>query len=93
MSALDSGPAFEALADSTRRTILSVLATRGELPAGAIAAEVAHVGRTSISSHLRILRSAGLINERRDGRFRMYSVDGDSVHGVVRFLDGLYRAP
>ena len=92
-SAPARGPAFEALADGTRRAILSVLAARGELPVTEIAAVVDHVGRTSVSSHLRILRSAGLVNERRDGRFRIYSVDGTSVHDVVRFLDGLYRAP
>lgn len=85
--------AFDALADSTRRTILHVLATHGELPVGEIAAEIDNVGRTAVSSHLRILRSAGLVNERRDGRLRIYSVDGDSVHDVVRFLGRLYRAP
>jgi ArsR family transcriptional regulator, arsenate/arsenite/antimonite-responsive transcriptional repressor len=93
MSAAESGLAFEALADPTRRTILRVLGDRGELNVGEIAAEVNNVGRTAVSSHLRILRSAGLVNERRDGRYRLYSVDGDSLHDVVQFLGSLYRAP
>jgi ArsR family transcriptional regulator, arsenate/arsenite/antimonite-responsive transcriptional repressor len=89
----ESNLAFDALADPTRRTILRLLADRGECRVGDIAAEVNHVGRTAVSSHLRILRTAGLVNERRDGRYRMYSVDGESVHDVVEFLSALYRAP
>jgi DNA-binding transcriptional ArsR family regulator len=91
--ARESSLAFDALADSTRRTILRVLADRGECRVGEIADEVNHVGRTAVSSHLRILRSAGLVTERRDGRYRMYSVDGESLRGVVEFLSALYRAP
>jgi DNA-binding transcriptional ArsR family regulator len=91
--ATESSLAFDALADSTRRTILRVLADRGECKVGEIAAEVNNVGRTAVSSHLRILRTAGLVNERRDGRYRMYSVDGDSVHDVVQFLSALYHSP
>lgn len=93
MPGANRGLAFDALADPTRRTILRVLAQRGELPVGQVADAVNHVGRTAISSHLRILRSAGLVNERRDGRYRLYSVDGDSLHDVVTFLASLYRAP
>jgi DNA-binding transcriptional ArsR family regulator len=85
--------AFEALADPTRRSILRVLAERGECPVADITAEIKHVGRTSVSSHLRVLRSARLVNERRQGRYRMYSVDPDSVHEVVKFLSALYQVP
>ncbi|MEA2278886.1 MAG: ArsR family transcriptional regulator, arsenate/arsenite/antimonite-responsive transcriptional [Solirubrobacteraceae bacterium] len=85
--------AFEALADPTRRSILRVLADRGECPVAEITAEITHVGRTSVSSHLRVLRSARLVNERREGRYRMYSVDPDSVHEVVKFLTALYHVP
>lgn len=92
-AASDAGPVFDALADPTRRTILRVLAERGELRVGDLSAEVNHVGRTAVSSQLRILRSAGLVNERRDGRYRLYSVDGDSLEDVVQFLSSLYRAP
>jgi DNA-binding transcriptional ArsR family regulator len=89
----ESRLAFDALADSTRRTILRVLADRGECHVSELAAEVNHVGRTAVSSHLRILRSAGLVTERRDGRYRLYSVDHGAVHEVVQFLSELYRAP
>jgi ArsR family transcriptional regulator, arsenate/arsenite/antimonite-responsive transcriptional repressor len=86
-----SNLAFEALADPTRRAILTFLAHRGESPAGEIAAEVATVSRTGVSSHLRILRAAGLVNERRAGRYRLYSVEPGAADSVVEFLRGLYR--
>jgi DNA-binding transcriptional ArsR family regulator len=91
--AADPAVAFDALADPTRRSILRVLADRGELRVGDLAAEVNQVGRTAVSSHLRILRSAGLVSERRDGRYRLYSVVGEPLDDVVQFLGSLYRSP
>jgi DNA-binding transcriptional ArsR family regulator len=69
------------------------IADRGEAAAGVIASEVHSVGRTAVSSHLRVLRVAGLVRERRDGRFRLYSVESGAADGVVRFLAALYRRP
>jgi ArsR family transcriptional regulator, arsenate/arsenite/antimonite-responsive transcriptional repressor len=73
--------AFDALADPTRRQILVFLADHDEATAGDIAAQIGTIGRTAVSSHLRVLRSAALVTERRDGRFRYYSLD---AHGPVR---------
>jgi ArsR family transcriptional regulator, arsenate/arsenite/antimonite-responsive transcriptional repressor len=89
--ASNSSVAFEALADPTRRAILRVLADHGESSAGRIAAEVDHVGRTGISSHLRILRGSGLVTERRLGRYRLYSLEPSAADEVVDFLTMLYR--
>lgn len=83
--------AFDALADPTRRTILALLATEGETSAGQLAAGIDAVSRTSVSTHLRILRSAGLVAERREGRFRLYSLDPRPVDEVMDFLTQLYR--
>ena len=82
--------AFEALADPTRRSILRLLASQGETAAGDIVAEVQNVSRTGVSAHLRVLRTAGLISERKQGRFRMYSLERDAVDDVVAFLSELY---
>lgn len=84
--------AFEALADPTRRAILSFLATQGESSAGDIAVEVATVGRTGISNHLRILRAAGLVRQRRDGRFRLYALDPSPAQELIEFLSGYTSA-
>jgi ArsR family transcriptional regulator len=84
--------AFEALADPTRRTILTLLAREGETSAGQLAAGIDALSRTAVSSHLRILRTAGLVAERRDGRFRLYSLEPRSVDEVMAFMAELYRS-
>lgn len=84
--------AYDALADPVRREILSVLAERDELSAGELSSYIRRVGRTAVSSHLRVLRTAGLIAERRTGRFRYYSVDPTGpVQDVIRELQELFQ--
>jgi DNA-binding transcriptional ArsR family regulator len=63
---------FRALADPTRRQILQDL-RGGELAAGEIAARFPIKG-PSVSRHLSILKSAGLITERRDANRILYSL-------------------
>lgn len=86
-----SDPPWEAFADPTRRTILRLLGERGELAAGAIAAELTTVGRTSVSAQLRVLRSAGLVVERRSGRQRIYAIQPGAADEIQAFLGALYR--
>lgn len=89
---MDADLAFDALADPVRREILAVLADRDECSAGELSDAVQRVGRTAVSSHLRILRTAGLIAERRMGRFRLYSVDSTGpAQDVIRFLQELFQ--
>ena len=68
----DDAGVFRALADPTRRQILSDL-RGGELSAGEIAARFPISG-PSISRHLSILRAAGLVTERRDANRILYSL-------------------
>ncbi|MBN9790070.1 MULTISPECIES: helix-turn-helix transcriptional regulator [unclassified Pseudonocardia] len=75
--------AFDALADPTRRSILEILADDAECSAGEIATRATSVARTTVSTHLRILRAAGLVTERRIGRNRYYSIDADGPAGGV----------
>jgi len=90
---VDADLAFDALADPVRREILALLAERDECSAGELSDAVQRVGRTAVSSHLRILRTAGLIAERRTGRFRYYSVDPTGpAQDVIRFLQELFRS-
>lgn len=84
--------AFEAIADPTRRTILGLLSAHDECSASDIAASIDSVGRTAVSSHLRVLRAAGLVSERREGRFRYYSLNPGPAEEVLLFLVGLYRS-
>jgi DNA-binding transcriptional ArsR family regulator len=70
--AADEASVFRALADPTRRQILQDL-RGGELAAGDIASRFPIKG-PSVSRHLSILKSAGLIAERRDANRILYSL-------------------
>ncbi len=62
-----------ALADPTRREIVSRLAERPR-PVGELAAELP-VSRSAVSQHLKILKDAGLVAERAEGTRRIYRVN------------------
>ncbi|WP_018330623.1 ArsR/SmtB family transcription factor [Actinomycetospora chiangmaiensis] len=84
--------AFDALSDRVRRRILAALGEHGELSVGEIAGRIDAVGRTTVSSHLRVLRTSGLVRERRDGRNRFYSLDTDgAVRDAFVFLQSILR--
>ena len=78
--------ALKALAEPHRRKVLTILQTRGELAAGAIAAEF-ELTRPAVSQHLTVLRGAGLVRERRAGTRRLYSVQPDGLRDVRTFLE------
>jgi DNA-binding transcriptional ArsR family regulator len=65
------GSVLNALADPRRRAILT-LVRDAERPAGDIAAHFPDVTGPAISQHLRVLREAGLLDERRAGTRRLY---------------------
>jgi DNA-binding transcriptional ArsR family regulator len=73
----DDASVFRALADPTRRQILTDLRD-GELSAGEIAGRFTISG-PSISRHLSILRAAGLVTERRDANRILYSLVPDRL--------------
>ena len=78
--------ALKALAEPRRREILRLVWT-SELPAMAIADHFSEVTRPAISQHLRVLKAAGLVSERRDGTRRMYKAQRDELKKLRRFLD------
>lgn len=61
-----------------------------ELPAGAIAAHFDDVSRPAISQHLRVLRDAGLLVERRDGTRRLYRARPEGFEDLRAFLEGFW---
>jgi DNA-binding transcriptional ArsR family regulator len=80
---------FAALADPTRRTILDLLRVE-PIAAGRIAAHFP-VSRPAIAKHVRILKQAGLVTERADGRSRYYALDPAGLAAVDQWLQP-YRA-
>jgi DNA-binding transcriptional ArsR family regulator len=78
--------ALKALADPRRQEILRLVWTE-ELPAMAIASQFSDVTRSAISQHLRVLRYAKLIEERRDGTRRLYRSNHQQMAELRTFLD------
>ena len=76
---------FNALADPTRRAVLDLL-RHGRQPAGRIA-QAFPVSRPAISKHLRLLRRAHLVEERREGRHRLYQLNPEPLKAVDSWLE------
>jgi DNA-binding transcriptional ArsR family regulator len=74
-----------AISDPIRRRVLELVRDR-ELPAGELAAAF-DVSRPAVSRHLRVLREAGLVHERRQGRLRLYRADVEPLAELRQWLD------
>lgn len=77
--------AFNALADPTRRAVLDLL-RQGSQPAGKIA-QAFPLTRPAISKHLRLLRRAHLVQERREGRHRFYQLNPEPLKAIDSWLE------
>lgn len=69
---------FEALADPTRRSILELLASRGELAATAIY-EQFPISPQAISQHLKILREAHLVEMEKRAQKHLYRLNPQTL--------------
>ncbi len=69
---------FEAVAQPTRRSIVEMLASSGQLTASEIAARF-KVTQPAISQHLKILREAGLVRMKKHHQQRIYEVNPEAV--------------
>ncbi len=79
-------PALRALAEPRRRAILRVV-WDAELPAGSIASRFPDVSRPAISQHLRVLKDAGLVTERRAGTRRLYRARPERLAELRSYLE------
>jgi DNA-binding transcriptional ArsR family regulator len=81
---------FAALADPTRRAIFEHLARDGEQNVRALTAR-AGVSQPAVSKHLGILKHAGLVRDRRDGRETHYSAQAQALKPMLDWM-GMYAA-
>ncbi|QCI63074.1 ArsR/SmtB family transcription factor [Phreatobacter stygius] len=79
---------FGALADPTRRAILARLAT-GEATVNELVAPFA-LSQPTISKHLKVLETAGLVSRGRSAQFRPVRLNAEPLAGAAEFL-GEYR--
>jgi DNA-binding transcriptional ArsR family regulator len=80
--------ALKAIAEPRRQEIIRLVWSR-ERAAGEVASHF-DVSRPAISKHLRILKEAGLVEERRDGTKRLYRARAESVLELRRFLESFW---
>ena len=83
------GEALAALADPTRRRIFERVLTAPQ-PVGAIA-DGLPVSRPAVSQHLRVLKEAGLISERRQGTRRLYVADPQALGELRTAIEAMWR--
>jgi DNA-binding transcriptional ArsR family regulator len=74
-----------ALGDPTRRAIFERLAG-GPRPVGELA-EGLPVSRPAVSQHLKVLKDAGLVTDRRAGTRRLYQLDPEGIGAVRAYFD------
>ena len=81
--------AYTAVAEPHRRQILDLLRD-GERPAGELVERLA-LSQPGVSKHLKVLREAGLVTVRADGKRRVYGLRAEPLEEVDAWLAG-YRA-
>jgi DNA-binding transcriptional ArsR family regulator len=81
--------ALRAIAEPRRRQILRLVRDE-ELSAGEIASHF-EVTRSAVSQHLRVLKDAGLVSERRQGTRRIYRIRPEGLAELREFIDGLWE--
>ena len=74
-----------ALADPTRRAVFERL-REGPRAVGELARELP-VSRPAVSQHLRVLKEAGLVSERKNGTRRLYRIEPDAVAQLRAYFD------
>ncbi|HZU10682.1 MAG TPA: metalloregulator ArsR/SmtB family transcription factor [Pseudacidobacterium sp.] len=79
----------EALGDPTRFAIFSALAERPQA-VGELAA-LFPVSRPAVSQHLKVLKNAGLVTDRKSGTRRVYAVDPEGVARLRKELDRIWN--
>jgi DNA-binding transcriptional ArsR family regulator len=77
--------ALAALADPTRRRVFERLKS-GPQSVGAIARRMP-VSRPAVSQHLKVLKEAGLVDDRPEGARRVYYIDPKGLGALRQWLD------
>jgi len=83
-----NGLQLDALGDWTRRQIFDAL-KGGPRSVGELAAGLP-VSRPAVSQHLRVLKDAGLVVDRKEGTRRLYRVDPAGLAGIRDYFDSFW---
>ena len=81
---------FNGFANSTRLSILLLLARQGETKVGELVRELG-APQPRVSDHLRCLAWCGYVKVRREGRNAFYSIADDRVLAMLRLGEGMLQ--
>jgi DNA-binding transcriptional ArsR family regulator len=81
---------FRTLADPTRRAIFEWLCRKGEQTVGALTAR-AGVSQPAVSKHLAVLKQAGMVRDRREGRRTHYSAQLGALAPLIDWTSQMTR--
>ncbi len=77
---------FSALGNTTRRALLGLMVSDGEMAVQSLA-ERFEISRPSVSEHLKVLKDAGLVSERKAGRQRLYRIEAEPLLAARSWFD------
>jgi DNA-binding transcriptional ArsR family regulator len=80
--------ALDAIGDPTRRRVLELLRD-GPRAVGEIAEDLP-VSRPAVSQHLAVLKEAGLVTDRKDGRRNLYRIDPNGLTTLRTYLESMW---
>jgi DNA-binding transcriptional ArsR family regulator len=82
------GSSWKALSDDNRREILLLLKSKDMTPTEVV--EHFNFTLPAVSAHLRVLKEADLIREKKMGKNRFYSLNRDKTLELIKFLEEMY---
>jgi ArsR family transcriptional regulator, arsenate/arsenite/antimonite-responsive transcriptional repressor len=82
------GNSWKAVADDNRRQLLLLLKDGEKTPTQMV--KSFQFTLPALSTHLRVLRDADLVKERKVGQNRFYSVNRDKMSEMMQFFDGFW---
>lgn len=82
----DQATLFKALADPTRRAIFEELCRDGDQTVAALTAR-AGISQPGVSKHLAVLKGAGLVSDRHEGRQTQYSAQLQALAPLTEWTD------
>jgi ArsR family transcriptional regulator, cadmium/lead-responsive transcriptional repressor len=85
MTAQTDDELWSAIGDPSRRQVLDLLVSNGEVSASWLAGRVPF-SRQAVSKHLAVLERAGLISRRKQGREVLYQVQADRLDQATRAM-------
>ncbi|MGG7178442.1 metalloregulator ArsR/SmtB family transcription factor [Clostridium paraputrificum] len=78
---------FKALSDESRRKIIRMLVEK-DMSVNEILKEF-NKTQPCISHHLEVLKSAGIVESRKEGQFTIYSIEMSSIQYIINWFMGL----